>query len=183
MVRIIACLRQDKDPVIVFPDLDAAYRRQLETQTRVRRAVATVATSRKRLQVEIGRLEQGIGERGGQGRAEMETGHDSMPGASEAVLDTAGARLAELRRQYAAIQAQEERVAVASTRLQVEINTFRDARKTIEAAYTAAEEAAEAVLAEATGAVPAARPSRAGIAGIERHQDDEETGRDQERGS
>jgi phage shock protein A len=142
--------------VRVFPDLDAAHLRQVETQMRVRRAGATVATSRKRLQLEIERLEQEIGERGGQGRAEMETSHDGMPGASEAVRDTPEARLAELRRQYAAIQAQEERVAVASTRLQVEINTFRDARKTIEAAYTAAEEAAEAGLAEATGAVPAA---------------------------
>ena len=112
----------------MFPDLDAAYQRQIETQTHVRRAVALVATSRKRLQLEIERLER------------------------EA---TPGARLTELRRQYAAIQAQEELVAVAYSRLQSEVNAFRDARKTIEAAYTAAEEAAEAVLAEATGAVPA----------------------------
>jgi hypothetical protein len=37
-------------------------------------------------------------------------------------------------------------------RLQVEVHAFRDARETIKAAYTAAEEAAEAVLAEAAGA-------------------------------
>ncbi|HET9079281.1 MAG TPA: hypothetical protein VFO01_02015 [Trebonia sp.] len=142
--------------MIVFPDLDAAYQRQVETQMHVRRAIALVATSRKRLQLEIERLEQEVGELGGQGSAGMETGHDGMPGATDAGRDTAKARLGELRRQYADIQAQEERVTVAYQRLHAEINAFQTARKAIEVSCTAAEEAAEAVLAEATGAVPAA---------------------------
>jgi phage shock protein A len=133
--------------VIVFPDLDAANQRLIETQRRVHRALGTVATSRKRLEIEIRRLEQEVCGLGGQGRLGMETGHDGMAGASEADRDAAERRLDELRLQYAAIELQEERVAAASRRLQVEINAFRDARKTIEAAYTAAEEAAEAVLA------------------------------------
>jgi phage shock protein A len=41
-----------------FPDLDAAYRRQLETLARVRRAVAAVATSRKKLELRLSQLEQ-----------------------------------------------------------------------------------------------------------------------------
>jgi hypothetical protein len=36
----------------MFPDLDAAYRKQLEALARVRRVVATVATSRKRLELQ-----------------------------------------------------------------------------------------------------------------------------------
>jgi phage shock protein A len=152
----------------VFPDLDAAYQRQVETQTNVRRAVALVATARKRLQLEIERVEQEAGQRGGHGHAEMETGHHGMPGASETGRDTTQARLAELRRQYAAIQAQEERVTAAYMRLQGEVHAFRDARKTIEAAYTAAEEAAEAVLAEAAGAVPSACQNEAETTDIER---------------
>lgn len=154
--------------MIVFPDLDAAYQRQVETLTHVRRAIATVATSRKRLQLEIERLEQEVGELGDQGRAGPETGHDGMPGVSEAGRDTAEARLAELRRQYAAIHAQEERVTAAYQRLYAEINAFRAARKTAEAAYAAAEEAAAAVLAEATGAVPAACQNEAENTDIER---------------
>jgi phage shock protein A len=154
--------------VIVFPDLDAANQRLVETQRRVRRALGTVVTSRKRLEIEIRRLEQEAWGLGGQGRAGMETGHDGIAGASEADRDAAEGRLDELRLQYAAIDLQEERVAAASRRLQVEINAFRDARKAIEAAYMAAEEAAEAVLAEATGAVPAACQNEAENPGIER---------------
>ena len=127
----------------MFPDLDAAYQRQLETQMHVRKTVALVATSRKRLQLEIERLEQEAGERNGQG---------CMSGAGEVVRDTAEARFAELRRRYAAIQAREELIAATSMRLQAEINNFRAAMKAIEAASTAAEEAAKAVLAEAAGA-------------------------------
>lgn len=40
------------------PDLDVAYERQLEMLTRIRRAVANVATSRKRLELQAGQLEQ-----------------------------------------------------------------------------------------------------------------------------
>jgi len=43
------------------PDLDTAYERQLEVLTRARRAVADVATSRKRLELQANQLEQQIG--------------------------------------------------------------------------------------------------------------------------
>ncbi len=43
--------------MIVFPDLDAASQRLVEAQRRVHRALGTVATSRKRLELEIRRLE------------------------------------------------------------------------------------------------------------------------------
>jgi hypothetical protein len=40
------------------PDLEYAYQRQLETMTYVRRTVAGLATSRKRLELQIQQLEQ-----------------------------------------------------------------------------------------------------------------------------
>jgi hypothetical protein len=109
---------------IAFPGMDAAYRRQRLTLTRVRRAVATVATSRKRLELEIARLD-------GQDRATTET-------------------LADLRRQYVDLQAREERITRASRRLQAEIVNFKAARESVQAAYTAAEVAANAAWAEMT---------------------------------
>lgn len=44
----------------MFPDLDAANQRLVETQSRVRRALGTVAVSRKRLEMQIRRLEQEV---------------------------------------------------------------------------------------------------------------------------
>ncbi len=40
------------------PDLDYAYQRQLEMLTRVRRAVADIATARKRLELQVQQLEE-----------------------------------------------------------------------------------------------------------------------------
>jgi hypothetical protein len=59
---------------VALPGLEAAFQRQRLTLTRVRRAVATVATSRKRVELEIGRREQQASEPDGQNRAVGEAG-------------------------------------------------------------------------------------------------------------
>lgn len=134
---------------IALPGLDAAYRRQLSTLSRVRRAVADVATSSKRLELEVGQLERQLGELADQSRARTEAGQDCTASEGQVSADTCE-RLASVRRQYAAMQAKGERVFVASRRLQAEIDALRAAKEAVEAAYTAAEEAAEAVWAEVT---------------------------------
>ncbi len=132
---------------IALPGLDAACQRQLLTLSRMRRAVADVATSRKRLELQVGQLEQQVVELAEESRAGAEAGQGSIAGEGEVSADTCE-RLASVRRQYAAMQAKEERVFAASRRLQIEIDALRAAREAVEAAYTAAEEAAEAAWAE-----------------------------------
>ena len=100
---------------------------------RARRAVADVATSCKKLELQI---------------AELERQADTAP-------DIAG-QLTHLRRQYADMQAKEERVTAASRRLMAEINAFKTGKDAAKTAYTAAEEAAQAVWAEVTGKTSAA---------------------------
>src|SRR5712691_446406 len=131
------------------PDLDMSYQRQLEILTRVRRAVADVATSRKRLELETAHLEQQIGKLGDQSRKAMEEGRGDLAEEARARRDAARERLADLRRQYADVQAEEERVTVASQRLQAKVDTFRTRKEAIKAVYTAAQAAAEAAWAEA----------------------------------
>lgn len=135
---------------IARPGLDAACQRQLLTLRRVRRGVADVATSRARLEWQAGELEQQAGELDGQSRVRMEAGQGGVAGEAPVSRDTAE-RLADLRRQYADMQAKEERLVVASRRLQVQIDAFRAGKEAIEAAHTAAEEAAEAAWAEVIG--------------------------------
>lgn len=136
---------------VAGPGLDAAYRRQLLELTRVRRVVAGLATTRKRLELQIGQLEQELRERRTQVRAATEAGPGGRAEAGQTGRHAAQRRLGELRRQYADIQAREERVSAASMRLQARVDAFRTAKKTIETAYREVEAAAEAVLAEATG--------------------------------
>jgi phage shock protein A len=139
---------------VAIPGLAAAYQRQRLTVTRVRRAAASVATSRKRLELQIWRLEQQSAEAGGQ--SDPGTAADQGGVADEGQLrrEPTERRLADLRRQYADLQAEEERVTAASRRLQANVNEFGAAKEAVEAAYAAAEEAAEAAWAEVTGSHP-----------------------------
>ena len=129
------------------PGLDAAYRRQLLELTRVRRAVADLATRRKRLELAISELEWQAGRLTDPGLRAIDA--SQVDGADQG--QTARGiteQLDDLRRRYAEIQAKEERVTAASVRLQAEINAFRAGKDTTKAAYTAAEQAAKAVWAE-----------------------------------
>ena len=104
----------------------------------------TVATSRKRLELQIGDLERQADEQGNPGSKDSDGDASDQSRADRDVTR----QLADLRRQYAEIQAKKERITAASRRLMAEINAFRTGKEANEAAYTAAEEAARAVWAE-----------------------------------
>jgi chromosome segregation ATPase len=126
------------------PGLEAAYRRHLLTLTRARRANADTATRRKRLELQIGQLERQADQ---QGNPDSKNSDGDAADQSHTARDVTG-QLADLRRQYAEMQAKEERITAANRRLMTEINAFRTGEEATKAAYTAAEEAAEAVWAE-----------------------------------
>jgi phage shock protein A len=127
--------------------LDAAYQRHLVALRLVRRGVADVATSRKRLELQIRELERQAGKLG-------DLGHEAVGASRRGLADhdqtrlSVTERLADLRRRYAAMQAKEERVTAASQRLTVQTEAFRAAKEAINATYTAAERAADAARAE-----------------------------------
>lgn len=108
---------------IAQPGLDAACQRQLVALQRSRRGVADVATTAKRVELQIAELER---------RADEDSGHGNTT-----------ERLAQLRRQHADLQARQERATTLSQRLMAEINAFRSGKEATKAAYTAAEEVAK----------------------------------------
>jgi hypothetical protein len=132
------------------PGLNAAYRRQLLELTRVRRAVAGVATTRKRLELQIAEVERQAGQ---PGDPDVPAADASQAGGADQGQTTRGIteQLADLRRRHADIQAKERRVTAASVRLHAEIDAFRTGQDATRAAYKAAEEAAKVVFADATG--------------------------------
>ena len=119
---------------VAQPGLDAAYQRQLVALQRSRRDVADVATTCKRLELQIVALERQAGQP-----------EDPGPKVTGQGWGSTTEELAELRRQHADLQAKQEGAAAVSRRLMAEINAFRTGAEATKAAYTAAEEAAKTV--------------------------------------
>ena len=119
--------------------LDYSYQRQLEMLTKVRRGVADVATSRKRLELQMNQLQQQTNKYDDQARKALGLGRDDL--AREALTRKAGVQgqLNDMQTQYAQLQAEEEKLTVASQRLQAKVDAFRTRKETIKATYTAAE--------------------------------------------
>src|SRR3984957_5372655 len=136
VVSLESALRPPDDPRDV---LDYSYQRQLETLTKVRRGVADVATSRKRIELLVSTLERQAAKLASQREQALGAGNESL--ASEARSREAGAqpRLSELPRQLHTLTGEEERLTMASQRLQAKVEAFRVQKETIKARYTAAE--------------------------------------------
>jgi phage shock protein A len=119
--------------------LDYSYQRQLEMLQKVRRGVADVATSRKRLELQINQLEQQQNKLTEQGKKALQVGREDL--AREALTRRGGldGQLNDLRVQYQQLQGEEEKLTLASQRLQAKVDSFRTRKETIKATYTAAE--------------------------------------------
>ena len=119
--------------------LDYSYQRQLELLTKVRRGVADVATSRKRVELQMNQLQQSANKLDDQARKALGMNREDL--AREALIrkSSAQSQLNDLQAQYAQLQAEEEKLTVASQRLQAKVDAFRTRKETIKATYTAAE--------------------------------------------
>ena len=119
--------------------LDYSYQRQLELLTKVRRGVADVATSRKRVELQMNQLQQQANKLEDQARKALGMGREDLARAALERKASAQSQLNDLQAQYAQLQAEEEKLTVASQRLQSKVDAFRTRKETIKATYTAAE--------------------------------------------
>ncbi|MFG2904647.1 MULTISPECIES: PspA/IM30 family protein [unclassified Kitasatospora] len=119
--------------------LDYSYQKQLELLQKVRRGVADVATSRKRLELQLTQLQQQSAKYEDQGRKALSLGREDL--AREALTRKANmqSQITDLETQYQQLQAEEEKLTLASQRLQAKVDAFRTKKETIKATYTAAQ--------------------------------------------
>lgn len=119
--------------------LDYSYEKQLELLQKVRRGVADVATSRKRLELQIQGLGQQEAKLEGQARTALAGGREDL--AREALTRRSGLhqQISDLQAQLGTLQDQEEKLTVAAQQLQTKVETFRTKKETIKATYSAAE--------------------------------------------
>jgi hypothetical protein len=113
--------------------LDEAYQRQLQMLAKVRRGVADLATTGRRLDLRADELEQEFTRLQEQRQKAREMGRADLADAVAGRLSDAASRLAALREQRANAQAQEDRLNVASRRLQDKINSFRSRKDALKA--------------------------------------------------
>src|SRR5215210_3429202 len=119
--------------------LDYSYQRQLDLLAKVRRGVADVATSRKRVELQVNQLEAQSTKLQGQAEKAISVGREDL--AREALTRKSGLtqQINDLKAQHAQLQGEEEKLTLAQQRLQAKVESFRTRKETIKATYTAAE--------------------------------------------
>jgi phage shock protein A len=123
--------------------LDYSYERQLEMVQKVRRGLADVATSRKRIELQTSQLQASAAKLADQARQAVGAGREDL--AREALNRRAGleAQLDGLRAQQEQLAGEEQKLTIALQRLQAKVEAFRTRKETIKATYTAAEATAK----------------------------------------
>jgi phage shock protein A len=119
--------------------LDYSYQRQNEMLTKVRRGLADVATSRKRLDLQARQLQQAADRLQDQAAQAVQIGQDDL--AREALTRRAAAltQIQELQPQRDGLKSEEDKLVITQQRLQAKVEAFRTRKETIKATYTAAE--------------------------------------------
>ncbi|MBK1783905.1 PspA/IM30 family protein [Prauserella cavernicola] len=119
--------------------LDYSYQRQVEMLAKVRRSLADVATSRKRVELQIGQARQSTERLQDQAVQALGMGKEDLAREALTRRSSALSQIDQLQPQAEALQAEEDKLTVAAQRLQGKVEAFRTRKETIKATYTAAE--------------------------------------------
>ncbi|NXY93611.1 PspA/IM30 family protein [Streptomyces sp. BR123] len=119
--------------------LDYSYEQQREMLQRVRRGVADVATSRKRVELQLSQLRQSDDKLRVQARQALAAGREDLAREALTRRTAVASQITDLEGQVASLREQEEKLTLAAQRLQAKVDAFRTRKETIKATYVAAE--------------------------------------------
>ncbi|MGB8022011.1 MAG: PspA/IM30 family protein [Candidatus Nanopelagicales bacterium] len=119
--------------------LDYSYEKQLEMLQKVRRGVADVATSRKRVELQIVGLDKQLAKLDDQARAALSHGREDLAREALTRKSAVSQQMNDLHGQLAQLTAQEQKLSLAAQQLQAKVESFRTQKETIKATYSAAE--------------------------------------------
>ncbi|HKF77447.1 MAG TPA: PspA/IM30 family protein [Candidatus Dormibacteraeota bacterium] len=134
--KINALLNRAEDPT---ESLQLAYERQLEALQQVRRNVADVLTSEKRLELQSAQLQQSLQRLEAQAREALAQRREDLARLALTRAQTARAQLDGLDQQTAQLKDQEQKLELTAQKLQAKVEAFRTQKETIKAQYSAAE--------------------------------------------
>jgi phage shock protein A len=119
--------------------LDYSYERQLQLLQNVKRGVADVVTSKKRLQLQTQQLEQSIVKLETQARQALGAGREDLARAALERKSAVQQQLQGLDQQVEQLEAQQEKLVASEKQLSAKIESFRSQKEVIKAQYSAAE--------------------------------------------
>jgi phage shock protein A len=119
--------------------LDYSYEKQLELLQNVKRGVADITTSKKRLELQKIKLEENVQKLDGQAREALKAGREDLAKVALERKTNSQAEIESLTKQIADIAKEQEKLMVTEKRLSAKIESFRSTKETIKAQYSAAE--------------------------------------------
>ena len=119
--------------------LDYSYEKQLQLLQNVKRGVADVVTSKKRLQLQSEQLEQSVVKLETQARQAVAAGREDLARAALERKSGVQQQLQGLDQQVQQLEAQQEKLISSEKQLSAKIEAFRGQKEVIKAQYSAAE--------------------------------------------
>jgi phage shock protein A len=119
--------------------LDYSYEKQLDLLQNVRKGVAEVATSKKRLELQKARLQASIDKMDVQAREALKSNREDLAKMALERKVVLQGQIADLDLQIAELDGELQKLTEAERRLSTKVESFRAKKETIKAQYSAAE--------------------------------------------
>jgi phage shock protein A len=134
--KISKMLDRAEDPA---ETLDYSYQKQVELLANVKRGIADVVTSKKRLQLQEEKLQQQVVKLDTQARQALAAGQEDLARTALERKNVIQTELQSLDQQVAQLQQQQEQMTANEAKLRTKIEQFRSKKEVIKAQYSAAE--------------------------------------------
>jgi phage shock protein A len=128
--------------------LDYSYTKQLEMLQKVKRGVADVVTSKKRLQLQTAKLEESIVKLDGQARQALAANREDLARTALERKSLIQGQLQGMDAQITQLEQQQQSLIDQERRLSAKVESFRTQKEVVKAQYSAAE--AQVRIGEAT---------------------------------
>ena len=119
--------------------LDYGYQKQVELLQNVKKGIADVVTSKKRLQMQETSLREQAGKLDGQAREALAAGNEQLARAALQRKHAIETELGSLDQQVSELEGQQEQLTANEKQLHAKIEAFRTKKEVIKAQYSAAE--------------------------------------------
>src|SRR5437588_7855948 len=134
--KISKLLDRAEDPA---ETLDYSYQKQIELLQNVKKGIADVVTSKKRLQLQEEKLQQQVVKLDTQARQALAAGNEELARTALERKNVVQTELQSLDTQIGQLEQQQEQMTASEQKLRTKLEQFRSKKEVIKAQYSAAE--------------------------------------------